>query len=181
MRFVFTIWMLLLSFVAEVSAGQIINGLVKKVADGDTVTIVSGGNRKLKVRLYGIDAPETKKPRKPGQAFGEEAKQALSDKIIGRLVSLEIVDKDQYKRVVGIIRYAGRDINQEMIAEGMAWAYRSYLHTPYASEYINAESVARLNRKGLWRDKNQIPPWEFRHRQNPNKHSKNKHRLWFYW
>jgi endonuclease YncB( thermonuclease family) len=83
-------------------------------------------------------------------------------KIMGRQVSAEIVDTDQYQRAVAVIRYGGRDINREMAAEGMAWAYRQYLQGPYASEYIGAESRARSRRAGLWRDSNPMPPWEFR-------------------
>lgn len=83
-------------------------------------------------------------------------------KIMGRQVSAEIVDNDQYQRAVAIIRYGGRDINREMVSEGMAWAYRQYLAGPYASEYIGSEDVARARHKGLWRDPNPQPPWEFR-------------------
>jgi len=63
---------------------------------------------------------------------------------------------------VAVIRYAGRDINREMVAEGMAWAYRQYLQGPYVSEYIGSEDSARARHKGLWRDTNPLPPWEFR-------------------
>jgi micrococcal nuclease len=72
------------------------------------------------------------------------------------------MDADQYRRAVAIIRYAGRDVNREMVSEGMAWAYRTYLQDPYASEYIGAENRARSVRAGLWRDANPTPPWEFR-------------------
>ncbi|MGD0585550.1 MAG: thermonuclease family protein [Oryzomonas sp.] len=83
-------------------------------------------------------------------------------KIMGRQVSAEVMDIDQYRRTVAVILYAGRDINREMVAEGMAWAYRQYLQEPYASEYIGAEELARARHKGLWRDDNPMPPWEFR-------------------
>jgi micrococcal nuclease len=63
---------------------------------------------------------------------------------------------------VAVLRYAGRDINLEMVAEGMAWAYRQFLQRPYASEYLGAEDRARARRAGLWRDANPQPPWEFR-------------------
>jgi endonuclease YncB( thermonuclease family) len=83
-------------------------------------------------------------------------------KIMGRQVTAEIVDIDQYKRAVAVIRYSGRDINREMVADGMAWAYRRYLHGPYESEYISSENRARSHRTGLWRESNPQPPWEFR-------------------
>ena len=81
---------------------------------------------------------------------------------MGKDVAAEVVDIDQYRRTVAVIHYAGRDINREMVAEGMAWAYRHYLRAPYASEYIGAEQQARSRRLGLWNDHNPQPPWEFR-------------------
>ena len=138
-----------------------VEGYVKKGADGDTITVISDGT-KLRVRLYGIDAPETAKPGEPGQPFGAIAKRTLMYKIMGRQVSAEIVDIDQYRRAVAVLRYGGRDINREMVVEGMAWAYRQYLQGAYASEYIDAEERARARHRGLWRDNNPMPPWEFR-------------------
>lgn len=144
-------------------AGRIIEGMVKSVYDGDTVLLTTREESRLKVRLYGIDAPETKKPDKPGQPYGDISKRTLMYKIMGRRVTAEIIDIDQYKRAVAVIRYNGKDINQEMVSEGMAWAYRQYLQAPYASGYIDSENRARSRRTGLWRDSNPLPPWEFRH------------------
>jgi endonuclease YncB( thermonuclease family) len=117
---------------------------------------------KLKVRLYGIDAPETRKPDRPGQRYGDISKRTLMYKIMGRRVTAEIVDIDQYHRAVAVIRYEGRDINHEMVADGMAWAYRQYLHGAYEAQYTGSEARARLRRIGLWRDPNPQPPWDFR-------------------
>jgi micrococcal nuclease len=144
------------------SAGRIVEGMVKAVYDGDTILLATREESRLKVRLYGIDAPETKKPDKPGQPYGDISKRTLMYKIMGRRVTAEIIDIDQYKRAVAVIRYAGKDINREMVANGLAWAYRQYLQGPYESEYINDETRARSRRAGLWRESNPQPPWEFR-------------------
>ena len=153
-------------------AGRSMAGMVKAVYDGDTLLLATREESRLKVRLYGIDAPETKKPDKPGQPYGDIAKRTLMYKIMGRQVTAEIVDIDQYKRAVAVIRYSGRDINREMVAEGMAWAYRQYLQGAYESEYINGETLARSRRAGLWRESNPQPPWEFRKaHQGRGKHS----------
>ncbi len=162
MRIFAAVVSLLLLVVSDAAAGRKIEGTVKAVYDGDTVMLSTREDSRLKVRLYGIDAPETRKPDKPGQPFGESSKRALMNKIMGRSVTAEIVDIDQYKRAVAVLRYSGRDINREMVAEGFAWAYRQYLKGPYASEYIDAEQLARSRRSGLWRDANPRPPWEFR-------------------
>lgn len=143
-------------------AGRIIEGMVKAVYDGDTLLLATREESRLKVRLYGIDAPETKKPDRAGQPYGDISKRTLMYKLIGRRVTAEIVDIDQYKRAVAVIRYSGRDINHEMVAEGMAWAYRQYLEGPYESVYIVSEIRARSRRSGIWRESNPQPPWQFR-------------------
>jgi len=158
----FAVLFLLLFATADASAGRSVEGMVKAVYDGDTILLATRGDSRLKVRLYGIDAPETKKPNVPGQPFADVAKRTLMYKIMGRRVTAEIVDIDQYKRAVAVIRYSGRDVNREMVAEGFAWAYRQYLKGSYASEYIGAEERARSHHAGLWRDNNPLPPWEFR-------------------
>lgn len=139
-----------------------LRGMVKSVYDGDTVALVGRGIGRVKVRLYGIDAPETRKPERPGQPFGEQAKRVLMYKLLGREVTADVVEKDSYGRIVAVIRLAGKDVNAEMVAEGMAWAYRYHLVAPYASTYIRLEEQARLQRRGLWRDTSPQPPWEFR-------------------
>jgi len=146
-----------------------IEGIVVKVSDGDTINVTDPLGTKVKVRLYGIDAPETEKSNKktgriskPGQPYGEEAYQALNSKIYRKQVKLEILAVDQYKRSVGIVYLNGKSINQEMVAEGYAWAYRQYLDRPYKSEYIQLEERARNKRLGLWQQNNPEPPWEFR-------------------
>ncbi|HIJ82340.1 MAG TPA: thermonuclease family protein [Desulfuromonadales bacterium] len=156
-------------------AGRSIGGTVKTVYDGDTVLLVTREHSQLKVRLYGIDAPETKKPDKPGQPYGDESKRALKEKIMGRRVTAEIIDVDQYKRTVAVIRCDGRDINREMVSDGMAWAYRHYLQGAYASQYIGEEERARSRRAGLWRDRNPQPPWEFRRGQKSGGRQRNNH------
>ena len=165
MKIVLVILLQILLLTGTASAGRVVEGMVKSVYDGDTVLLATREDSRLKVRLYGIDAPETKKPNKPGQPYGDISKRTLMYKIMGRRVTVEIIDVDQYKRVVAVIRYAGRDINREMVSEGMAWAYRQYLHAPYASGYIDSEARAQSHRAGLWRESNPQPPWEFRHDQ----------------
>jgi len=80
-----------------------LEGFVQKVSDGDTVTLVTRDGAKLRVRLYGIDAPEVRHEKKPGQSFGEEAKRKLTGKVLRKEVRINIQDRDQYKHVVGFI------------------------------------------------------------------------------
>ncbi len=141
-----------------------VEGEVTRVADGDTLTLVTREGTKLKVRLYGIDAPEIRHKEVPGQPYGREAKDALTELALGRRVTVEIVDIDTHKRMVGIVRRSGEDINLAMVRSGVAWAYRRYLSAPYASEYIAAEKEARSRRLGLWKQANPDPPWNFKRR-----------------
>ena len=145
-----------------------VEGYVTKVVDGDTINVNSDGTR-LKIRLYGIDAPETEKRNrktglatKEGQAYGDEALKALLGKVDGQKVFLNIMDIDRYRRMVSIVFLGSRNINREMVAEGWAWAYRKYLEGTYASEFMQDEEDARKKRLGLWRQYNPQPPWEFR-------------------
>lgn len=173
MRIYLAIFLQILLLADTACAGRTIEGMVRAVYDGDTVLLTTREESRLKVRLYGIDAPETRKPDRPGQPYGDISKRTLMYKIMGRRVTAEIVDIDQYKRAVAVIRYEGRDINREMVAEGMAWAYRQYLQGPYESEYINSETRARSRRAGVWRESNPQPPWEFRNgRKGVGKHSR---------
>lgn len=142
-----------------------IEGVVTKVSDGDTIQITDPQGTRVKVRLYGMDAPETPKRgkiNKPGQAFGEESHQALKSKIDRQRVKLDVMNVDQYGRTVGIVWLGNRNINREMVADGWAFSYRQYLDRAHASEYINAEEQARKDRKGLWVQGNPDPPWNFR-------------------
>lgn len=146
-----------------------VTGTVTKVSDGDTIHVADSVTTKFVVRLYGIDAPETEKSNKktgkiskPGQPFGKDAHDALQNKIMNKTVSIDIMDIDHYQRNVSIVWIADRNINLEMVKEGKAWAYKQYLDRPYASEYIQAETDARLAGIGLWQQPNPQPPWEFR-------------------
>ncbi len=134
-----------------------VNGTVTKVSDGDTVNLETPEQTILKVRLYGIDAPETEKVNnrtsaisKTGQPYGEEAKNALEKKVMGKKVKLDILDIDKYRRMVGIIYIEDRNINLEMVREGYAEAYIEYLKVPYRKEFLEAEKEARSDKKGIW-------------------------------
>ena len=89
-------------------------GKVVSIADGDTVTVLVDKTQH-RIRLVGIDAPES------GQAFGNKAQMALGDKVFGKDVKVEWMERDRYKRILGTIYLDGRWINKEMMAEGWAW------------------------------------------------------------
>jgi micrococcal nuclease len=80
---------------------------------------------KLRVRLYGIDAPETPKGTKfPGQPFGEEAAAYLTQLVGNKRIQVEIYSVDRYRRLLGVILMGGRNINLGMIEAGLPEVYR---------------------------------------------------------
>lgn len=122
------------------------------VTDGDTIKLLID-NKEVKVRLEGIDCPEKK------QAFGTKSKQALSDLVFGKKVQLEDHGKDFFGRTLGTIYVDGVNVNAKMIQDGWAWHYKQYNKD---KSLADLEQEARSGKRGLWKDKNPIPPWEFR-------------------
>lgn len=100
--------------------GEIINGRVVGISDGDTLTILDASNTQFKIRLAAIDAPEKAQP------FGQRGKQKLSEICYGKNSSVNVVSTDRYGRSVGDVDCAGINANQAMIESGLAWVYRKY-------------------------------------------------------
>lgn len=127
-----------------------VTATVTRIADGDTVQAVTPEGTKLRVRLYGIDAPETEKGKIPGAPFGSASKSYLAALLDGKSVRMEIVDIDRHRRMVAILWLGERNINLEMIAAGMAEAYVEHLKKPYRGLFLRAEQEARARGKGIW-------------------------------
>ena len=96
---------------------QPIIGKVVGVSDGDTITVLDDQKRQHKIRLEGIDAPES------NQAYGSRAKQSLSDLVFGKTVTVTSSKRDKYGPVLGKVTIDGKDISLEQVQRGMAWAY----------------------------------------------------------
>jgi endonuclease YncB( thermonuclease family) len=150
-------------------AGQIlavtIEGRVVGVSDGDTITVLDGTKTQHKIRLAGIDAPESK------QAFGQASKKHLSDLVFGREITLECGKTDKYRREVCVVLVDGQDANLAQVKAGMAWWYRQYQREQSAaqrSSYEGAETAAKAGRIGLWQETDPVPPWEWRHPKREN-------------
>ncbi|MDP1666140.1 MAG: thermonuclease family protein [Methylobacter sp.] len=149
-----SICLILTLFSLTINAGEILEGRVVGVHDGDTVTLLMAGNQQIKIRLAQIDAPES------DQAFGQKSKQSLSDMVFNKAIKVDKDTIDKYGRTVGTIIVEGMDANREQIKRGMAWAYTQYLHD---QSLIQVEKDAREAKVGLWSDSNPTPPWEYRH------------------
>ena len=128
------------------------NVTVTEVIDGDTVVAQVSSDKAEKVRIVGIDTPETVDPRKPVQCFGEEASARMKELAEGKAVTLERKpdeDRDYYGRLLRYVILDGRDIGAQMISEGYAFSYKRYPH-PRLAEYNRLEREARQQGLGLW-------------------------------
>ena len=138
-------------------------GTVTRVVDGDTVVVEAQG-AVHRVRLAGIDAPEKNQP------WGEAATRELRRMVVGRPVVVDWYKRDQWQRLIGVVRLNGEDMNLHMVDRGMAWHFKRYTaeQAPGDRElYAAAETLARIERRGLWSDPDPIPPWEWRRGVRP--------------
>lgn len=134
-------------------------GKVASIANGNTFTVLNEDKQQVRIRLYGIEAPEG------GQAFGNRATQFVNAQLSNRPV-VEIVTKhiDLSGRIVAVVILPdGRNLNEEIVRAGYAWVYPRYcLEMPMCIHWGNLQQEAREARRGLWMEEAPIPPWEWR-------------------
>ena len=124
-----------------------LNGKVVKITDGDTLVVLDADNTQHKIRLSGIDAPESNQP------FGKRSKEALSALVAGQRVEVDWHKHDRYGRIVGKVIAQGKDVNLDQVRTGMAWWYRKYANEQSLVDqgiYAAAEAKARVTGVGLW-------------------------------
>ncbi|MBM4084644.1 MAG: nuclease [Planctomycetes bacterium] len=125
--------------------------------DGDTIEVLANW-RVNRVRLYGVDCPESKQP------YGRRAKQFTSSASYFRWAKVHTVTVDRYGRRVGTVTLPDNKVlNHELVRAGYAWWYRQY--APDDSTLEAVEKDARAAKRGLWSQKNPTPPWEWRERR----------------
>lgn len=132
-----------------------IEGKVVSVADGDTITVLGPNNNQHKIRLAGIDCPERK------QAWGNKARQAVSDLVFGEHVSVFTQSKDRYDRLIGVVYVNGTNVNQELVKYGNCWVYERYAKDKKLFSY---HDDAKKHKVGLWSmpEDQIVAPWDFR-------------------
>lgn len=138
------------------------SGRVKRVADGDSIELWQAG-RTIKIRLYGIDAPEL------NQDHGPETRDWLASRLLGKNARIETMDTDQYGRVVALVFVDEGLINQALVASGQAWVYKRYCAIDLCGQMQKDQTEARQKKLGLWGQENTpVPPWQWR-RANPSR------------
>src|SRR5262245_45815373 len=138
-----------------------LTGKVVSVADGDTITVLDVNKVQHRIRLFGIDAPER------GQAFGTKSREALASAVHEKNVRVVWKEKDQYGRIVGDVFVGDRHVNLEQVRSGLAWWYKTY--APKSKALEEAEAEARKERRGLWKDRDPEPPWQYRRKERERK------------
>lgn len=125
---------------------------VERVDDGDTLRVVMNGET-VRVRIFGIDAPELDQP------YGREALDAARRLLTDRTIGVVPRDTDPYGRLVASLTLDGRDVGQELVRAGAAWHFTQFSNSPAMAA---AERDARAARRGLWGTSNPTPPWQHR-------------------
>jgi len=135
-------------------------------SDGDSFELVDEKKRKVRVRLYGVDAPEGK------QSYGSKSRSNLMKLMQGKKLLLRTMYTDNYQRAVSIVYISNGgkadelSINQLQIQSGMAWVYDYFCTSSICNTWKLEEAMAQKQKLGLWQDSNPVPPWQWR-RANP--------------
>jgi len=126
---------------------------VRKVHDGDTETAINQNGHVEKIRLADIDAPEYRQP------YGQAAQQALAQKLNKTPFHMTPNGRDQYDRLLATLWVNDRNINRELVAEGLAWVFDRY--SP-PTDLVAAEKDAKNARIGLWKAPDPVRPATWR-------------------
>ena len=130
---------------------------VLRVSDGDTI-LVRVGKEEIKVRLYGIDAPESKQPG------GAEATAFLEALLLTEKVIIKTLDVDRYRREVALVELRGQSVQEATLERGLVWVYTKYCKADFCKTWKEIEERARAEGVGLWKDGEAVEPWVWRKR-----------------
>jgi micrococcal nuclease len=132
-------------------------GTVVNVVDGDTIDVFTE-NKIQRVRLLGVNTPETVDKRKGVECYGMEASNFLKETLKGKIVDLKIDDsqgeKDKYQRLLRYVYLDDSNINLKIIEEG--YGFEATYGKPYQfqKEFRQAQTNARDKNNGLWSEEN---------------------------
>lgn len=134
--------------------GNVEQAAVVDVIDGDTVDVLLNGEE-VRLRLIGMDTPETVHPSRPVECFGREASEQARELLDSKTVQLEVDEsqsrRDRFGRQLRYIWLPdGRLFNLEMIRQGYAFEYTYNVPYKYQAEFQQAQETAREEQRGLW-------------------------------
>ena len=142
----------------ELSKAAVETGVVSRVIDGDTFQLSDG----TRVRMIGVDTPETVKPNSPVERFGKEASNFTKRHLNERKVYLfrDVSDKDRYGRLLRYVFVEGelQMFNERLIAEGYANVMTVPPNVTFAEKWLQTERLAREHKRGLWQEDGETAP-----------------------
>jgi len=126
---------------------------VIKVVDGDTIDIDLNGKTQ-RVRLIGVNTPETVHPNKTVECFGKEASDYTRSKLLDKKVVIEVDDSqgmyDKYNRLLAYVYVDGKNFNLDLIVNGYAYEYTYNIPYRYQKEFKEGQVFAEKHETGLW-------------------------------
>lgn len=129
---------------------------VTKIVDGDTFWADDGSEKGVKIRLIGVDAPESRRTgKKEIGYFGKEAKEFLTKRLSGELVKLicDVDSLDRYGRTLAYVYLKdGTFLNAELVKQGYAMVMTVPPNVRFAEEFVKLQQEAREHYRGLWKE-----------------------------
>ena len=133
------------------------NATIIRAVDGDTIiAVMDRGSQEVKIRLLGVNTPESVDPRRTVECFGKEASHFTTSLVLGKRVRLEedpeADDLDKYGRSLrNVILEDGTDLNLALVREGYGYAYTKFPQNKKRKAEINRlQREAETNKRGLW-------------------------------
>ena len=140
----------------EVNGQSDVAGKVVNIIDGNTLEVTASDNQTQKLLLAGIDCPEL------GQEFGDKAKKLLEKLLLDESVKFSITGKDRWGNYLAVVMRGDVDPRVELLQEGLAWTAEK---NPLPE--LEAHRLKALEKnKGLWKEENPTPPWQYRRQQS---------------
>ena len=137
---------------------------ITKITDGDTFWVIFDSGNREKIRILGVDAPETYSSNSPneydgitdteclddwGNSAAEFAIDTLSGKIVQVIADPSGDERDSFDRLLAYIHVDGQDFSSMLVKNGFGRVYRKYDYSR-KSVYLALEGIAKLNKVGLW-------------------------------
>ncbi len=138
----------------DAPAGADRNAVMVRVVDGDTIVVDIDG-REERVRLIGIDTPESVAEERPDQCFGVEASDEVKRLLppgTGLVLERDVEPRDQYDRLLAYV-YRAEDqmfVNEVLVRDGFAGILNYPPNDAYAERFRALETTARQEGTGLW-------------------------------
>jgi micrococcal nuclease len=156
----------LVEYRRELTAGAEITGDVVGVPGGDVLELLTAEQKKLRVRLNGIDAPESEQP------FGAKSQELLNQLVGRKTVRVVTRGEDRSGQIIGDVYFkeaqaTGSDeefhLNNHLVENGLAWHFVRF--APDNKTLASSEQRARESKAGLWAEADPVAPWDWRRQQ----------------